>query len=147
MALLKARSAPASVSSAPASLAASMKRLDCSRSSGLGGDGLRDMGDSSNSALLNPEPLQRRAAGLIAPRFPHPIQLWALDRLVYVPESQFQEQPRGLGCDPSATELFGLVCALMGIWWRSIWAQARNRLGIGSYLSNKSVHHRNSRKF
>lgn len=105
-----------------------MKRFDCSESSGVGFlVGMK----SPIDGRLNREPLQRRAASLIATRFPRQGQLWVLDRLVYVPESHFREsQGRGPGAALSEAELFALAYTLMGMWWHSIWAQAIERLRV-----------------
>src|SRR5258708_40057404 len=88
---------------------------------------------------LNPVPLERQAAALLATRRPE--QLWALDRLVFVPESQYQENSgRCPVAALSVSESFALACTLLALTWATIWARAaraKARLHMELYQSHK----------
>jgi hypothetical protein len=95
----------------------------------------------STGGSLTPEPLERRAASLIATF--HPQQLWVLDRLVCVHESRFQEnQGRGPAAPPSVAELFWLACTFLEMWWGAILARAKDRLHARLYQLGLIARHR-----
>src|SRR5260370_2344837 len=94
---------------------------------------------------LNPVPLERQAAALLATRRPE--QLWALDRLVFVPESQYQENSgRCPVAALSVSESFALACTLLALTWATIWAQAKARVHMELYKSDKRSRHQSAHK-
>jgi hypothetical protein len=94
---------------------------------------------------LNPVPLERQAAILLATRRPE--QLWALDRLVFVPEGRTLENS---GHCPAiallVSESFALACTLLAVTWGTIWAQAKARLHVELCQLHKSFRHRYAHK-
>jgi hypothetical protein len=95
-----------------------------------------------------PAPLERRTAQMVATGWPHPKQLWVLDRLVATHDGRSEENPGQGPCAPASPyELFELAFACSEMALRAIWVRAKDRHRVGLYRLDRLRHRRSERRF